>query len=100
MPSIRVNRAPIRDVNRVGPALLIIMERYSTRFAWLEGSRVISIMFLVFLFISGIAARQHNFGFWILLCVKLFFCRWHITSTFAQNLLKSLKINAVFPMHN
>ena len=93
MPSIRVNRAPIRDVNRVGPALLIIMERYSTRFAWLEGSRVISIMFLVFLFLSGIAARQQNFGFWILLCVKLFFCRWHITSTFAQNLL-------FFPKHS
>ena len=57
MPSIRVNRAPIRDVNRVGRALLIIMERYSTRFAWLEGSRVISIMFLVYFFLSGIAAR-------------------------------------------
>ena len=62
MPSIRVNRAPIRDVNRVGPALLIIMERYSTRFAWLEGYyRIMSIMFLVFLFLSGIAARQQNF---------------------------------------
>ena len=74
MPSIRVNRAPIRDVNRVGRALLIIMERYSTRFAWLEGSRVISIMFFFFIFLYPALLRGNiilDFGFF---CVSNYSC--------------------------